>query len=95
MTRTKLLPCEGESLVPSFTSNSLDHGPLFWEREGNVAVRLGNWKLVSKYPGPWELHDMEVDRTEMHNISAEYTDMVTEMREKYKLWAQTCGVFSS
>jgi len=55
-------------------------------------VRVGKWKLVRKYPGPWELYDMEVDRTEMHDLAAKYPEMVTDMQEKYELWAQRCGV---
>ena len=43
-------PCEGESLVPSFSSAYGGRGPLFWEHEGNAAVRIGKWKLVRKYP---------------------------------------------
>ena len=46
-----ILPCEGESLVPSFASAYGGRGPLFWEHEGNAAVRVGKWKLVRKYPG--------------------------------------------
>jgi len=88
----EIAPCEGESLVPSFSADSLDRGPLFWEHEGNAAVRVGKWKLVRKYPGPWELYDMEVDRTEMHDLAAKYPEMVTDMQEKYELWAQRCGV---
>ena len=30
-------------------------------------MRDGKWKLVSKFPDAWELHDMEADRTEMHD----------------------------
>ena len=46
-----ILPCEGESLVPSFSAAYGGRGPLFWEHEGNAAVRIGKWKLVRKYPG--------------------------------------------
>src|ERR671933_1654975 len=34
-------PCEGESVVPSFASDDRERGPLFWEHEGNEAVRVG------------------------------------------------------
>ena len=49
-----ILPCEGESLVPSFAAAYGGRGPLFWEHEGNAAVRISKWKLVRKYPGPWD-----------------------------------------
>ncbi|NQV24995.1 MAG: arylsulfatase, partial [Rhodopirellula sp.] len=42
-------PLEGVSLLPAFSSHSLNRKqPLFWEHEGNRAVRDGNWKLVAK-----------------------------------------------
>jgi arylsulfatase A-like enzyme len=89
-----ILPCEGKSLVRSFStdSNGEDRGPLFWEHEGNAAVRVGKWKLVRKYPGPWELYDMEADRTEMHDLATEHPERVAEMRTQYDEWAQRCGV---
>ena len=43
--------------------------PIFWEHESNRAVRDGKWKLVAKARQPWELYDMEKDRTEMHNLA--------------------------
>lgn len=87
-----ILPCEGESLVPSFASAYGNRGPLFWEHEGNAAVRAGKWKLVRKYPGPWELYDMETDRTEMNDLAAEHLDRVREMTAQYQQWANRCGV---
>ena len=87
-----ILPCEGTSLVPSFASAYGERGPLFWEHEGNAAIRVGKWKLVRKYPGPWELYDMETDRTEMHDLAAEQPDRVRDMAAQYQAWADRCGV---
>jgi arylsulfatase A-like enzyme len=90
----EILPCEGESLVPSFSADSdgEERGPLFWEHEGNAAVRIGKWKLVRRYPGPWELYDMHADRTEMHDLAAEHPERVTQMKAQYEAWAERCGV---
>ena len=65
---------------------------MFWEHEGNAAVRVGQWKLVRKYPGPWELYDMEADRTELHDLSADHPERVQEMIGLYQAWAERCGV---
>ena len=65
----KILPLEGESLVPLFDGDERSRGMLFWEHEGNEAVRDGKWKLVKKYPGKYELYDMQEDRTELHDLS--------------------------
>ena len=85
-------PCEGESLVPSFASDDAGRGPLFWEHEGNAAVRVGQWKLVRNYPGPWELYDMEADRTEMNDLASQHPDRVREMSALHAAWAERCGV---
>ncbi len=87
-----ILPCEGESLAPSFATDAERRSPMFWEHEGNAAVRVGRWKLVRKFPGPWELYDMEADRTELHDLAARHPDRVTEMRALYEAWAARCGV---
>jgi arylsulfatase len=65
---------------------------MFWEHEGNAAVRIGNWKLVRKYPDPWELYDMERDRTELNDVSPQHPDRVKDMLAQYEAWAKRCGV---
>ena len=56
---------EGVSLRPALAGRPLARTqPLFWEHEGNRAVRSGKWKLVSAYPKAWELYDMTADRVE-------------------------------
>ena len=61
----KIKPIEGYSMMPIFDNKPHNRKVLYWEHEGNKAVRKGKWKLVRKYPGDWELFDMGEDRTEM------------------------------
>ena len=83
---------EGRSLVPVFTKDGIDRPPMFWEHEGNAAVRIGRWKLVRKHPGPWELYDLVTDRTELNDLAAAQPDRVREMAAQYEAWAARCGV---
>jgi len=88
-----ITPLEGKSLLPIFQGKQRQgHDVLYWEHEGNRAVRQGKWKLVSAYPRNWELYDLEADRTELHNLAAEHPDKVREMANLYKAWAARCGV---
>lgn len=86
-------PMEGVSLVPAFAGNSIQRSkPIFWEHEGNRAIRTGDWKLVSKHPGKWELYDMAADRTEMNNIASLQPDRVNEMAAGWDVWAKRVGI---
>ncbi len=85
-------PLEGHSLLPAFAAELPSRPPMFWEHEGNAAVRIGKWKLVRKYPDPWELYDMELDRTELNDIAARHPERVQDMLGQYEAWAARCGV---
>jgi arylsulfatase len=89
---TPPVPLEGKSLVPVFEGRNSEERSLFWEHEGNSAVREGKWKLVSRFPGAWELYDMESDRTELRNIADEHPDQVNKMAADYSAWAKRVGV---
>lgn len=89
-----ILPMEGKSLVPALDNGTMEDKPLFWEHEGNAAVRFGKWKLVKEYPGDWELFDMEADRTELNDLSEQYPDKVKDMTTQYEAWAERCHVVS-
>jgi arylsulfatase A-like enzyme len=79
-------------LLPVFRGQERETRPLFWEHEGNRAVRLGKWKLVSMYPHDWELYDTETDRTELNDLAAKDPDQVRKMSAMYDAWAARCGV---
>jgi arylsulfatase len=86
-------PMEGKSLMPIFrTGTRGGHEAIYWEHEGNRAVREGKWKLVSRHPDEWELYDLDADRTELNNLADKYPDRVQAMADKYKAWADRCGV---
>ncbi len=87
-------PLEGYSLCPCFDNDTSDRECLFWEHEGNSAIRQGTWKLVCKYPGDWELYNMDEDRCEIHDLADQYPKRVEELAGLYRKWADRCGVMN-
>ncbi|UCD52695.1 MAG: sulfatase-like hydrolase/transferase [Phycisphaerales bacterium] len=88
-----ITPLEGKSLLPLLKGNDRKgHDAIFWEHEGNRAVRQGKWKLVAAHREPWELYDLEADRTELHNLAERFPEKVSELKSLYRSWAKRCGV---
>lgn len=89
----KIKPMEGVSLLPAFEGKDIQReNPIFWEHEGNRAQRSGKWKIVAKSNRPWELYDMEKDRTEMNDLAAEQPERVKEMSAQWDAWALRANV---
>ena len=66
---------------------------LFWEHEGNRAVRKGKWKLVALASMPeWELFDIEADRIESNDLAKKHPEIVRELSKEYDRWAKRAGV---
>lgn len=88
-----LQPLEGESLLPLFLGQTHERkAPIFWEHEGNRAVRLGQWKLVARHRQSWELYDVAADRTELTNLASSQPEKVKELSALYEAWAKRCNV---
>lgn len=88
-------PLAGQSLLPLLQQNKYEwqrEQPLFWEHQGNCAVRSGEWKLVREFGSDWELYNMYTDRTELHDLSQVNKPMVAQLRKLYDQWAEECGV---
>ncbi len=84
---------EGESFLPALDNPGWRREqPLYWEHEGNRAIRIDEWKLVSKHPGDWELYNMIEDRTELNDRSADETERVKTMSRLYQAWSERCEV---
>ena len=85
----KIVPLQGVSLGPAFYGKKLKRkNPIFWEHEGNRAIRIENWKLVAKGSnGEWELYDLEADRSELNNLSKTHPERASQMAEKWEAWA--------
>jgi arylsulfatase len=83
----------GTSFTPAFAGEPIERDCIFWEHEANRALREGKWKLVAKgIDGPWELYDMEIDRTELNDLSGEQPDRAERMASKWEHIAETTDV---
>lgn len=84
---------EGESLVNVFKGKKVPRNDaLYWEHEGSRAIRDKDWKLVAELNAPWELYNLKMDRTEVHNLASKYPDQVKQLEKKYQIWAAKVGV---
>ena len=86
-------PLQGESFLDLLSGKSwLREQPIFFEHEGNSAIRLDNFKLVRLHDSDWELYDMDADRTELNNLIGKNRPMEKEMLQQYLDWSDKTGV---
>ena len=89
----EVAPVAGRSLVPALRGQAIDRPEgMFWEHQGNSAVRLGDWKLVRLHGRPWELYDLSKDRTELNDLAKKEPQKVQELKRLYQDWADRSGV---
>ena len=91
---TQTTPPEGLSLLPAFAGRKIRREFLFWEHEGNRAIRMGDWKLVAKIgeqmkftpedENAWELYDLERDPSETVDLAEKYPERVKKMAAKWE-----------
>lgn len=88
-----ITPLEGNSLLPVFQGIApAEEKTNYWEHMGNRAVRQGPWKLVAPKGGDWALYNLETDRTELRDRTADNPEKAAELRALYETWALRCGV---
>ena len=89
----QIQPMEGVSLLPAFAGKPLERkNPIYFAHEGNRAIRSGKWKLVMKLKGPWELYDIEADRTEQCDLINEHPELAKKLAANWEAWAKRADV---
>ena len=83
------LDLPGQSLLPQLRGKPIEERTLYFEHEGNRAVRRGQWKLVAIAGGPWELYNIEKDRTELRNLATQKPGIVRDLSRDWDAWART------
>jgi arylsulfatase A-like enzyme len=90
---------EGLSLQPLLNGKGSNSGAeafagrtIYWEHEGNRAVRRGHLKLVAKEDQPWELYDISKDRGEQNNLASTQSETVATMSAAWDAWAGRANV---
>jgi len=93
----KIKPMEGKSLVPVFENKSIKREAIYWEHEGNRAVRLGKWKAVAKgkhgeVDVGWELYDTDKDRSELNDLSEKEPERLKKIKKMWLSYAKRADV---
>lgn len=88
----ELRPQDGQSLAPAFADKPPVERTLGWEHEGNRGLRMGDWKVVSTYEGPWELYNLGADRTETVDLAAREPARLRQLTDEWQQWGDKVGV---
>ena len=89
----QITPMEGKSLVPVFSGQRLQREALYWEHEGNRAIRFGDMKLVAKGKnGKWELYNIATDRSEQNDLAAEMPEVTSKLAKMWRAYAERAHV---
>jgi arylsulfatase A len=72
---------DGLSLLPTLMgeTDSREHEYLYWEYQGQKAVRAGNWKAYKKGARAWELYDLSRDAGENSNVAEARPDLLARL----------------
>ncbi|HAV12926.1 MAG TPA: arylsulfatase [Opitutae bacterium] len=84
-----LKPLTGRSFVNVLTKQADFDAPsrFLWFNQSRAWIE-DDMKLVSYYDGPWKLYDLEADRTEQNDLSAERSQRAEEFENKWHSYAK-------
>ncbi len=85
-------PMEGMSLASAFAGEGIQREAIYWEHEGNCAVRRDDFKLVKKDNAKWELYNIARDRSEQHDLATLQPHLVLELSRMWDAYAKRANV---
>ena len=91
----EIIPLEGKSLVPVLRKGQREgHDYLGFEHFNERAfISKDGWKIVRQgNKHPWELYNLNDDRSEQHNLAGANPAKVEKMVAAYEEWAKRCMV---
>ncbi len=78
---------DGFDLVPVLNSGSSPRTEMYWQRRGDKAARVGNWKWVESEKGNG-LFDLAQDVGEKKDLSKSNPRKLKEMKEAFARWTR-------
>ena len=91
-----IIPMEGKSLKSIFQGEKVKRHDYVAFEHFNEAALISNdgWKIVrAKQSMPWELYNLNTDRTEKVNLADKYPEIVAKLSRDYDIWAAKCMVY--
>lgn len=81
-------PMDGVDLLPylSGAKTGTPHDYLAWRMGRNRALRKGDWKFLQYGDNPPKLFNLADDIGESRNLSGEYPEKLTELKQLYARW---------
>lgn len=84
----EIYPLQGRSLVPLIKGQKEKNRTLYFEHEGNRAVRDGKWKAVwTNYSKSWKLFNIDNDRSETADLASLHPEIVSRLSKQWLDWA--------
>jgi len=88
----KILPLKGKSIVPVLKTGKREgHDIIGFEHFNEKALMTKDgWKIVQQAQknSPWELYNLNIDRTEKNNVADKYPERLNQMILQYEDWAK-------
>ncbi len=75
----------------AFAGKPIDREALFCEHDGH---RAGRWKLVAVRAKPWELYDLDADRTERNDPASRHPETIAALSARRDDWARRSKVLT-
>ena len=77
-------PARGTSMQPIFLGQQRKQPDYFFTFYGkNNALRVGDWKLVNRNFGDWELYNLQQDRNELNDLAGKETARLEAMKQQW------------